>query len=422
MGRGGAVAPEHRRLPFLEGLRGVAALYVVLGHICSMADPSQLTGVRSHSPTWLRSVMSIFAYGHLAVAAFIVLSGFCLELSLFGSGDGKIANYRKFFFRRARRILPPYYACLFFSVFVVWWLTRHQRGMPFDLYLPLNRENFLAHVFLIHNLSLDWMYKINGVLWSIAIEVQLYVLFPLLVLSLNWFGRRWFIVLTTALAALAIATVPNASKLYPWYLTLFAVGMVSAHFAYRPHLKLGSIPGAALVLAAVSFVASIWSCLHRQPLYVCDGFMGIAVAGLIYAGTVWPDELATKALSWRPIVGLGTFSYSLYLMHHPVEQVVYLLRPASIHTEVAKFWYLIAVGLPLILLGTWAFSLVFEKPFMSSKVVHEPEEDRPFSPLSLPLRTLTSGPKTSGLRIQSTVYPTAVVDASSHGLVEAEAS
>src|SRR5947209_3306286 len=104
------------KLVFIEGLRGLAALYVVIGHICSMADPGVFMGLRGPGPEWLHVGMQPFGFGHLAVAAFIVMSGFCLQTSLFNGGTGELTDFKRFFKRRALRILPPYYACLALSV------------------------------------------------------------------------------------------------------------------------------------------------------------------------------------------------------------------------------------------------------------------------------------------------------------------
>src|SRR5207253_7690819 len=87
----------HERLAFIEGLRGIAALYVVFTHFGSMIDPSHLSGTKSTAPEWLQTLIHPFWYGHLAVAAFIVLSGYCLQTSLFGGRDGRIHKYGKFY-------------------------------------------------------------------------------------------------------------------------------------------------------------------------------------------------------------------------------------------------------------------------------------------------------------------------------------
>lgn len=377
------------KLPFLEGLRGVAALYVVLGHICSLTDPSALAGRISHAPLWMQSVCAFFSYGHLAVAAFIVISGFCLELSLFQNGDGKVGPLGKFYKRRARRILPAYYACLAISVVVCIQVTSRQSGMPFQLYLPANTETILAHVFMVHNWSVDWMYKLNGVLWSIAIEAQLYVIFPLLVLSITKIGKWWTFLGALVVAGVFMAFAKDAMKLYPWYLPLFVLGMTSAHFAYRPHLRAGTMPWGGRIVGSLLLIGAIAACVLNGNLAVDDLPFGASVACFAYAWTCDPSGIIYRVFSSRPLVALGSFSYSLYLIHHPIEQVLYALRPSMIQDQPSLLAYLVA-GLPVILLLAWLFSLLFERPFMRKSAPKSVVTTKDlFFPRELPLRTVT---------------------------------
>ncbi|MDR3688734.1 MAG: acyltransferase [Fimbriimonas sp.] len=380
-------APQNR-LPFLEGIRGLAALYVVIGHLCTLSDPRLNAGRISHSPLWLQRVMGAFSYGHIAVAAFIVLSGFCLELSLFAREDGVVASVKRFYTRRAQRILPPYYACLAISVFVALTITTKQFGIPFEQYLPVDRDTILAHVFLVHNLSLDWMYKINGVLWSIAIEVQLYILFPLISLGINKVGRLLTLLLAAGITYETILRVPGAPKLYPWYLALFTAGAISAHLAFKPN-RLGRQPFVGSLFSLVC-VAGIWYAANQDwPIYATDLFAGCAVAGICYAHTGAARGPLYRFLVWRPIVVLGTFSYSLYLMHHPIAQILYANRPSWAVGEVNLFLYFLYC-LPAIVFGCWLFYLFFERPFVPKKSPQKPPVPKRHAPAALPLRPYTS--------------------------------
>ncbi|HWD39171.1 MAG TPA: acyltransferase [Fimbriimonas sp.] len=381
------------RIPFVEGLRGVAALYVVLGHLCSMSDPSKLAGKASKAPLWFQQLIAPFGYGHLAVAAFIVISGFCLQLSLFSHGDGRVSSVKDFFVRRAKRILPAYYACLALSVLIALSVTVHLPGMPFQMYLPVTQQNVLYHVFLIHNYSPSMMYKVNGVLWSIALEAQLYVVFPLLVASLFRIGRWWTLVLASVAALSVLSLAPGALKLYPWFLPLFLIGMISAHLAYRPHKYLrNSLParilGVAFLGMLVYSLSQNWTYMVGNQSWVLpatDVLMGCWVACLCHAGAVGRPSMIVRALSWKPLLALGGFSYSLYLIHHPIQQLMFWFKPAEVGGEVGNFVYLLAT-LPVILAAAWAFSLVFERPFMRRRV-RPINRRKAFVPVSLPLQS-----------------------------------
>lgn len=376
------------RLPFVEGLRGVAALYVVLTHFRSMVDPSILTGKPSTAPEWVQIVLAPFGYGHLAVAAFIVLSGFCLQVSLFNGKNGRIRDLGAFFRRRAWRILPPYYACLGLSILVALYVTSNQSGMPFTQYVPVTWEGVISHLFLVHNFDPDQMYKINGVLWSIAIEVQIYLLFPILVAIQFRFGRLAMIGVTSVLAVGTLLLFPTAMKLYPWFLPLFGFGMVAAYWAYRPSLRAGTMPALGGILAVVGMIATCWMSANNLPIPWCDVAVGIAVAALVYSGAVRPWSKLTAPFAWKPLVALGMFSYSLYLMHHPIQQILYVYRPAFVQGAAMELGYLVLVGLPVILALCFGFSVLFERPFLFHREAIAPVlREGLGTPLSLPLRS-----------------------------------
>ena len=345
-----------QRIDFIEGLRGLAAFYVVLQHIASMVDPYQRLRQATTPLAWaLRPLW----YGHLAVASFIVLSGFCLQWAQFkGSPDGECTYVGEFFGRRCRRILPPYYACLAASLLTCVLVTQYQKGLPWQQYVPVTRESLAAHVFMVHNLSPDWMYKINGVLWSIAIEFQLYFTYPWLARAIRL--RPWlsYAVMGALLLGLSMA-LPASAKLYPWYAVLFAVGIGAARLARTYKQSYLHFNWFALLLGGAAIVS-----LHfTKLLIVPDMLWGIGVAvllvGLLQGG--WAPLKAT--LASKPLTKLGLFSYSLYLIHHPIIQVLTVNRPPTIPLVV----WLTVVGIPLILVVAFGFFWVFERPFMRAR-------------------------------------------------------
>jgi peptidoglycan/LPS O-acetylase OafA/YrhL len=327
-----------------------------------MVDPSALAGRASTAPQWLQVAMAPFAHGNLAVAAFIVISGFSLQLALFKRGDGRVQDLKAWLKRRALRILPPYYACLVASLVVCFTVTQTQEGMPWELYLPVTPFNVLTHGLLIHNWWPDHMYKINGVLWSIAIEAQLYLLFPVLAWIMWRLGRFLTVAFLTALVVGSLALSADAAKLYPWFLPLFAFGMLAAYLAYRPNLQLGVQPSAAGVVAFFALMWTVWAAAKDHPLAYRDMPLGIATAALLYLYAVQPDAPVARWLSKPWMVWLGSFSYSLYLMHHPLQQVLYVVRPAWVQGPIDELSYLLVVGLPAILIVCRIFALVFEGP------------------------------------------------------------
>ena len=102
-----------RRVDWLDGMRGAAAMFVVLHHTWLSAWPAF---PRDTGPAWLGWLL----YGHLAVAVFIVVSGFSLSLAPVNRGDTLSGGTRRFIRRRAWRIIPPYWAALILSTIVSW--------------------------------------------------------------------------------------------------------------------------------------------------------------------------------------------------------------------------------------------------------------------------------------------------------------
>ena len=108
--------PHH--LPHLDGLRAIAALYVVLHHAMLQASHPTV-----HPHNWIEWAERLLTGGRLAVDLFIVLSGYSLMLTVIRNNGVLSGGAVAFFKKRARRILPPYFACLAISLLLI-----HARG------------------------------------------------------------------------------------------------------------------------------------------------------------------------------------------------------------------------------------------------------------------------------------------------------
>ncbi|GAB3883571.1 hypothetical protein GCM10027612_15910 [Microbispora bryophytorum subsp. camponoti] len=176
---GQATSPSTRaaraptRLPGLDGIRGIAALFVVLHHCWLLSFPGFPADTGPAWAGWL-------VYGHLAVVMFIVLSGFSLAVSPADSG-WRLNSLRRFAYRRAWRILPPYWAALLFSLVVAWTLIPQPgQGDP-------TVKSVVVYGLLVQDLF--GSPSPNGAFWSIAVEAQLYIVFPLMLLVLRRAAR-----------------------------------------------------------------------------------------------------------------------------------------------------------------------------------------------------------------------------------------
>lgn len=148
------------RLDYLDGLRGLSALYVVLLHV------SQIVNDRLHGDGILSTAYPVMLkYGRNAVGIFIVLSGYCLMLPVVRSEEGQLrGGVVQYIKRRARRILPPYYAALILSLLITAFVPTNYPFMGFTLNLPQSDFTLgilLSHFLLLHNLKPEWLHGIN---------------------------------------------------------------------------------------------------------------------------------------------------------------------------------------------------------------------------------------------------------------------
>src|SRR4051812_40619291 len=104
------------RLEYVDGMRALAALVVYLNHAYAQVSTGDQVALRG---PWSLSRVSMVA-GHLSVTVFIVVSGFCLTLPVISQGGELRGGVKGFLKRRARRILPPYYAAVALCLVLIW--------------------------------------------------------------------------------------------------------------------------------------------------------------------------------------------------------------------------------------------------------------------------------------------------------------
>jgi len=365
-------ANPHRttnHLGYLDGLRAVAALCVVATHAWLQIWPF----IYNHLPKgWTWKLTGGLLFGHFAVDLFIVLSGFCLMLPIV-RGDGTLrGGVRHFFLKRARRILPPYYLGMGFSLLLIGLLVGQKTGTHWDLCVPVGRRDILVHLLLLQDALQNS--KINHAYWSIPVEWRIYFAFPLLVVGWKRFGS-----LVTTLLAFAVAyglyfALRNTAYIgtTPWYLASFTMGIFAADIAYgttrRCEVLRAYVPWGMLAAASAGIVAAIccrWAWTHTFASFAgLDFLASLGVLSLLVAASR-PHVLLHRLLSWRPLVFLGTFAYSVYLIHAPLLQVIwqYLLHPLHLG-DVETFLLLILLGIPAILGVSYLFFLICERPFL----------------------------------------------------------
>jgi peptidoglycan/LPS O-acetylase OafA/YrhL len=335
-------------------------MFVVLHHIWLTSWPSF---PRDTGPWWLGWLL----YGHMAVAIFIVVSGFSLALVPMRNGGTLSGGVRRFLRRRAWRILPAYWAALILSVLVTALFLRPDLG-----------PGAIGRSLAVHGLLVQDVVGSetpNGALWSIAIEWQIYFVFPLILLV----GRRTSMGVAVTITAVAVllahgvaglgGAFDKINGLTPQFLALFALGALAVWVGGGDRAQPLRRPLAAAGLAALgSFVllavtrGSEWVVAR---FFWMDLLFGVGVACLLavmYAGGITP---ARRVLTSRTALWLGLFSYSIYLIHDPIVGMLdkYAFGPMHL-SPLATFGLTLALGLPVILALCYGFHLLFEAPFL----------------------------------------------------------
>jgi peptidoglycan/LPS O-acetylase OafA/YrhL len=376
-----AVDQQRKRLAGLDGIRGLAALYVVMNHIFERTFPGYPV---DNAPFWA----GVFIYGRFAVVVFIVLSGFSLALSPARHG-WRLDSVSRFAYRRARRILPAYWAALAFSLAVAWLVAAPPgQGLP-------GSKSALVNGLLVQNIV--GAPSPNRSLWTMAVEAQLYLVFPLLLLMV----RRVSGLVMVAGVTLIVATVgivgPHVDRLdtfviqsAPDLAALFAIGILAAGIVGASEAR-RSWPWAWLALAAAApVIATIWWrgsawTLDPSRLFWVDLALGPAIACLLAALATGRPAPLLRLLDSRPLRSLGLSSYSLYLIHGPIVIVVYEKFVAGRFAHgVLAFLVTVALAVPLTVAFARLFAAAFETPFLRQRTWSWPARRRHPRPERVP--------------------------------------
>jgi len=291
--------------PDIDGLRAIAVLSVLFFH----------------------AGLPPFSGGFVGVDIFFVISGYLITgiiLADIGKGRFSIAT---FYERRIRRIFPALYLTIALTVagaLALFTAVDLERFFESLAWLALFASNFY---FADNSGYFDAAADQNAILqtWSLAIEEQFYVLFPLLLALLHKQRRvdvKWAI-LGLALASLAVSIYLVDRDARPAFFSTpgrvweLMVGALAALGLY-PHLHGAAIRSAAAFVGVLAIAGSLVLLTVDTPFpgaYALPACLG--TVAIIWAGACG-DTPVNRWLSWRPLVFVGLISYSLYLLHWPI--------------------------------------------------------------------------------------------------------
>lgn len=384
----------------LDGLRAIAALSVMLFHCYYL--------VTSHVIIGGVDVAYIWNYGQSGVHLFFVLSGFLLFTPYARAmlNAQQLPSTRRFFQRRALRILPAYYVCLAILA-----------ALQFRSLLSVSGlENIGVHIIMLHDDFATTNRAINGPFWTLAVEAQFYVVLPLFAWAIARFvgatrsrGRIVVGVLGVIAGALALRMVDEVvqgklatrhgivgslAKVFfhltfgvqGKYLEVFALGMLCSVLylaAQEESRRLRrSLPwlGAALVAVAVVAMIGLARVQMVQDILTPPYFMlthatdmlvigGPLLTGLPYAaltiGVLWAPRWLRAVFELRVLRFIGLISYSLYLWHLPILNVAQ--RVAIALPQDARIWFMIVIGFTVAVPVAFLSYHFVERPFLARR-------------------------------------------------------
>lgn len=350
------------RIAAIDGLRALAFLLVFAFHTWEFAGHPYVP------------VISAVVSQNTRPNFFVVLTGFVLALP-FARNPARKLDTAVYLRRRIRRIVLPYYAALLFAALLPQALVLFVRlvggeasWQPWPTW-----ENWAWHLTFLHIFSPEYWAGINGSLWTMSLEMQLYLLFPLvLAVIMRWKLRGIIAVLAVTMVYRLVAGLLTSGQGFPieflvganglGRLQEFLAGMLCAALIYRRGLRnamerwllvLGLIAGYAL---AVSPVAALTMLSVRE--------LGLSLAFSCLIALVLTSRVGTGVFGARPVSWIGYRAYSLFLIHQPLMWFFgeFLKKVIGLDDGVVLLAVLWTVGLGVTVVVGQVFFLLIERP------------------------------------------------------------
>lgn len=322
-------AHSHKYLDFIDGVRAIAVLGVVLYHF---------------GATWLPG-------GFVGVDVFFVISGFLISRSIYEAQSEGRLSIADFYDRRARRILPAFFVVTVGTSVAAWLILFPTQLVDYAKTI-LAAATFTSNIYFYATTNYfgptsDQIPLLHY--WSLGVEEQFYIVFPILTYLIYRFNKEFlptFVLLSAAASFAACYFLVQRNPSAAFYLLPFRafellIGCAIALASFpRCTTAAGSASaqgaGLALILASMIMI---------DKTVVFPGLAALApafgTAFVIWGGTTRSDNFCSRALTTPPFVFVGRVSYSLYLVHWPIVVFLGILYPGF-------------GGLPLLLSGSAA--------------------------------------------------------------------
>jgi len=364
-----------RRLNAIDGLRGLAALAVLVYHARSsfwvgIGATYREHGLGPNLNAWIGYLTAPFNFGGLGVTLFFVLSGYCIHrrgARNLATNEPRDFDLAKFASRRFWRIFPTYVCALLFTALIDYWLQAMSgRSVP-------NQDNSVS-TFLISLLTLQGYaapsFGSNGVFWTLAMEIHLYCMYPLLYALSFRIGPARVLALTFFISLLYTACemlfgfeslLANRSARGPIFLPYWFTWTMGFYLAEVEAGRSRDAGDKAWFLASiVAIPIGVYLSLMNYYL-LAEIFWSIFFASLLRTSlSPWGERI------WRQRIGrffaeIGVFSYSLYAVHAPLLLMFHqLISPVDPNYKYETLWMTLA-GIVVSVVFAYVFFQLVER-------------------------------------------------------------
>ena len=317
--------------PDIDGLRAIAVLSVLLFHID----------------------ISIFSGGFVGVDIFFVISGYLISSIIVREIENNSFSLVKFYVRRFRRILPALIVVLFFTIILGYLLLEPERFLDYAKSLVATAIFSSNIIFFLDSGYFDTASGLKPLLhtWSLAVEEQYYIIFPVFMMMLSkWINNRYtvFLLIMAAISFWVSVIGLEYSQSGTFYMAPtraweFLVGSILAVYILDHNLYCRKYIDEILGISGLSMLFfSIFIYTKETGFPGASALLPTIGTALIILSGLNTKTYTSRILSYRPLVFVGLISYSLYLWHWPI--LVYTkLYVITELTEIQIFWMLVVI-------------------------------------------------------------------------------
>ncbi|HEX6772756.1 MAG TPA: acyltransferase, partial [Acidobacteriaceae bacterium] len=355
-------------IPEIDGLRFVAIVLVVLFHLS--AEVTTKSGTHFATRSWYEGLFGFFGRGDIGVRIFFVISGFILGRPFarhYLLGQPK-PSLRSYYLRRLTRLEPPYLINIAICAASIVLYAR----VPISEVLP----HFAASAVYLHGFLFGRAGVINPVAWTLEMEVQFYLLVPLLTLIFvvrnRWFRRVLLgaicIAIPAALESFVFGQVGESSRFWAsicWWLQYFLAGILLSDLyvtdmsSWEKSWWWDLASGIAWCILLLTNHFLLYS---LEPLLIVLAFVG-AFRG------IWLHRLFTI----ESLAIIGGMCYSIYLWHFYIIALIFKVsrRVLVTHDLLTNFLVQSVLILPCVLAVSVAYFIAIERPCMDPGWPHK---------------------------------------------------